>query len=193
MNTELFAGLTGNELQQLGMNASSAGDAGAALAYLKEAARRADANAGTHFLLGCEYAQNRLYPAAVDAMEAAVALDPSLAIARFQLGLLLVTMQDSARAQTVLEHLDEVGADDSLYHFGQGLRYLISDEIGSAMAALRTGLKCSPDNPAIVHDMEMLLAALDELPAQEASPEAAGEESGWHHMLISTYTGQSKT
>lgn len=194
MSTESWAGLDTAELLQLGINAGAAGDGGNALAYFKQAAARQDASAMAHFLLGAEYAQNKLYERAVDEMEAALALDPAMGLARFQLGLLLATMADPVRAAQVLQPLDELGEADPLFQFGRGLRHLLRDEFEPAAHCLRAGQRLNLANPALNANIGMILATM---PAPAAAPDEAAPaqeeaESGWRHMLISTYTGHGQ-
>ncbi|MES2347551.1 MAG: hypothetical protein V4641_08265, partial [Pseudomonadota bacterium] len=82
MTPNTLALLDQAELQQLALNASAANDSASAIAYWKEAVSRADATAQARYLLGAEYAQIKMYDRAIGEMEAAVALDPALSIAR---------------------------------------------------------------------------------------------------------------
>ncbi|WP_322401992.1 hypothetical protein [Massilia luteola] len=198
MNQELLDGLAGDELVQLGVNAGARGDAGAAIAYLKAATARQDAGAMAHFLLAAEYAQAGMTERATEEMEAALALDPAFALARLQLGLLLLTNADVTRAGQVLSVLDELPDGDALRHFGAGLRHLMCDEFMLARASLLEGLQRNTDNPALNANMQLILGRLprvDDLapvpaaPVDEKNPEDEADDSGWRHMLISTYTG----
>lgn len=191
MSADILQRLDTAELQQLGINAGEAGQSALALAYLKEATYRADAGAMCHFLLGMEYAQTKLYEQAVAALEAALALDPGMTLARFELGLLLLTMRALVRARQVLEPLDELGDDQALRYFGLGLRHLISGDDDAALRELRAGLDIGSGNAALDQDIGMLARALDTLPgAADVRPTPPEDNAAWHHLLISTYTNK---
>jgi hypothetical protein len=198
MNQELLDGLASDELVQLGLNAGERGDAGAAIAYLKAATARGDAGAMPHFLLSAEYAQAGLIARAVDEMEAALALDPTFALARLQLGLLLLTNAEAARAEQVLGALDELPEGDALRDFGAGLRHLMRDEFAQARESLLRGMQRNTYNPPLNANMQLIIERLPPLdepasaplaPADEAPSADGADDSGWRHMLISTYTG----
>lgn len=189
------------ELLQLATNASAIDDDATAIAYLKEAVSRPDANGIAHYLLGAHYAQIKMYDRAVGAMEDALALDPSLSIARFQLGLLWLTSGVADKAMTVLEPLAELPITDCLRHFGSGLCHLMHDRLDEAEQDLRAGIALNDSNAALNGDMQRVLDEVARLRAEattaptEREPQAAEEaapkaeqESG-HHVLLSIYGG----
>lgn len=192
MSTIPLDSLDLQELQQLAAGASAAGDQGAALVYLKEAAARADATAISHYVLGVEYAEMKLYEKAIGAIEAAVALAPSLSIARFQLGLLWLSSGNSQRAIDVLEVLGELGEDQYLHHFGRGLCHMARDEAEPALEALRTGIAMNSDNAPLNADMQRMVDALLALPAGAPVQENKVEpEQEANLMFLAAYTGNS--
>lgn len=192
MNYPAYLALDQTELLQLALNAAAQGDAGAAIAYLKEAVARPDATGIVHYLLGAEYAQSRLYDRAVDEMEAAIALDPALSIARFQLGLMLTCMNEPGRARSVLQPLEQLDGDDPLRAFGGGLVLLLDGRLRDAADALERGIGNNSQNPPLNHDMRRLVDEIGKLLAQDASVGAdevrdkPESESGLH-MLLSAY------
>jgi tetratricopeptide (TPR) repeat protein len=175
------------ELLQLALNASAAGDSGAAIGYLKEAVSRPDGSAAAHYMLGAEYAQIKMYARAIDEMEAALALDPALSVARLQLGLLWLAGNDSVRAAEVLSGLNAVGPQDPLHHFGRGLQYLIAE----AEDSLRQGIGFNQSNPALNSDMQKVLGeiAILRAAAPPAASKAAEIGEGERSILLSAYTG----
>lgn len=192
MNNLAYAGLDQTELLQLALNAGSDGDPGAAIAYLKEAVSRPDANAIAHYLLGAEYAQSQLYEYARDEMEASIALDPALSIARFQLGLLLVTMNETTRAAMVLGPLRELGQNDPMNLFGTGLICLIDGRLNDAIEALEDGIANNQQNIPLNADMRRLAAEIgktlahsSEVSTRDIPAEPAVE--GGLHVLLSAY------
>lgn len=192
MTTTSLAMLDQAELLQIALNASRSNDSGTAIAYLKEAVTRPDATPQAHFLLGSEYAQIRMVDRAVSEMEAAIALDPTFSIARFQLGLLSLTSGAADRARDVLQPLDELGNENALAHFGRGLRHLIQDEFADAVQCLQHGISLNADNQALNSDMQRILDEINRLPPetlQKKSDTASSEETAAHHIFISAYTG----
>jgi tetratricopeptide (TPR) repeat protein len=207
MTINTFARLDQTELLQLAMKASAADDGGTAIAYLKEATARADASAFAHYMLGAEYAQITLYERAVNAMEAALALDPALVIARFQLGLLWLTMGENARADQVFGPLAELPTSDPLNRYAAGLQHLIHGRREDCLRCLGEGLALHSGNAALNEDMQRMRVHLQATggaapgaPAPGtasgagATADAAGqaeEAFGARHVLISAYTGQA--
>lgn len=181
------------ELLRLALEANRSGADGNAMAYLKEAVSRPDATGSAHFLLGAEYAQIKLYDRAVNEMEAALALDPGLSIARLQLGLLWLTSGAAERSQQVLAPLSDLAESDPLRLFGEGLCALIRDEFDETVRLLEQGIARNRDNDALNGDMRRLLdeLALARKAGQaEAPPQPAATEE-FPHLLLSAYTGKT--
>lgn len=196
MNDAPYAALDQAELLQLALNAGAQGDAGAAIGYLKEAASRPDATAIAHLLLGAEYAQSGLYERAVDELEASVALDPTLSVARFQLGLLLTCLNEADRAELVLTPLMELREDDPFCLFGAGLLALIGNRLADALRQLELGIERNRDNPALNGDMRRLAdevqKAIDTAQPVEPADDPDGAPSGdGLHVLLSAYMGNA--
>lgn len=181
------------ELLQLALEANRNGEAGSSIAYLKEAVSRPDATANAHFLLGAECAQIKLYDRAVSEMEAAIALDPGLSIARFQLGLLWLTSGAPERALQVFAPLTELAEHDSLRLFGEGLCALIRNEFDEAVRLLESGIVLNQSNEALNGDMRTMLAELARVRAMghEEVPGANPDNEDIHHVLLSAYTGNT--
>lgn len=194
MTSATMAMLDQEELFKLGLDASGKGDSGAAIAYLKEAVSRPDASANAHYVLGAEYAQIKLYDRAINQMEAAIALDPALSIARLQLGMLWLGANDPGRGSEVLAVLQSLGQQDPLRHFADGLLHLVRNEQAAALQALTQGMALNTSNPALNADMQRIIAQVE-----AAQPAAAGAmaapgaepepEQGGQHVLLSAYTG----
>ena len=106
--------LTQAELLALALEATRRSDSGHAMAYLKQAAARADATPEACFLLGSEYAQIGLVEDALAHLHRAVALAPNYAIARFQLGLLHLTNAQPDEALAVWAPLADLGLEHPL-------------------------------------------------------------------------------
>ena len=198
MTTMTLSMLDQAELLQLALNASAADDSGTAIAYLKEAVSRPDGTSVAHYILGAEYAQIKMYERAAGEMEAALALDPALSIARLQLGLLWLTGGAGDKALAVFGPLAELPVTDPLRLFGQGLSHLARDEFADARAALEAGIVLNTVNLPLNGDMQRMIGEIDALVANvtpagqaaaEAAPETAPEDA--HRMLLSAYTGNT--
>lgn len=189
MTTNNLAMLDQAELLQLALNASGSADSANAIAYLKEAVSRADATANAHYLLGAEYAQIKMYERGIGEMEAAIALDPALSIARLQLGLLWLGAADQERAGQVLSALEDLGAADPLRLFGTGLQQLIGERLAEALHSLSEGVNLNTSNPALNGDMQNIMRQIEVVMANGGSPApAAVPEEDSRHMLLSAYT-----
>ncbi len=193
MNHNTLAMLDQAELQQLALNASAANESASAIAYWKEAVSRADASAQAHYLLGAEYAQIQMYERAIDEMEAAVALDPSLSVARLQLAMLLLGANQAARADEVLTVLEQLDNGNPLHHFGAGLRHLIAERMAEALHSLGQGVALNHVNPPLNHDMQRIMQQIElgqagGTAATAPDAPAPAEEEG-QHLLLSAYTG----
>ena len=196
--TASLALLDQEELFQLAVNASSGSDSASAIVFLKEDVVRPDASARAHYLLGAEYAQIRMYDRAVEAMTRAIALDPMLAPARIQLGLLWLTACAAERAEAVLTPLGDLPESDALRHFGAGLCDLIHDRIEQARAHLERGLALNDSNLPLNADMRLILDQMarqhaHDIPTAATAAAAAlsDESANGQHILLSAYTGNT--
>lgn len=187
------------ELLQLAKNASSANDSASAISYLKEAVSRPDATGAAHYLLGAQYAQIGMYERAVSEMDSALALDPALATARLQLGLLWLGNGTVERAESVLAPLAELSPDDALRHFGAGLGLLIRNQLDEAVARLEQGIALNASNAPLNNDMRKIIdeiarvragAAPVAVPAAQLEPATPAAEDT-QHVLLSAYTGNT--
>lgn len=199
MSNATLALLDQDELFQLALTAGAGNDSGTAIAYLKEAVSRPDATARAHYMLGAEYAQIRMFDRAIGELEAALALDPALATARLQLGLLWLGADNSERAADVLHMLVEPGVPEALQQFGGGLLKLIAGELEAARAALLLGVELNQVNPALNGDMQGVLREIEArlglatTPAQEGEGAAPADENDGRHILLSAYAGHGST
>jgi len=160
------------------------------IAELRRAAVNDPRNGEIRYLLGAELAQHRRYDEAVLELSAAVALNPLLHTARFQLGLLHLTMAQPHHAATVLAPLENLEDDAPLKHFKRGLDALAVDDFQAAVASLEQGMQLNTDNVPLNADMKLLLdrikATMDSN-AAAASDAAQDEESRAVHTDFSLY------
>src|SRR5262245_52357681 len=111
-------------------------------AALEQALRNDSGNARLHYLFGAELAQHREYDRAVSEMAQAIELDPALHTARFQLGLLHLTMAHPELSLAVWEPL-EAQPDLALRCFKRGLEALIRDDFTTSVAELEAGVRAN--------------------------------------------------
>lgn len=148
------------------------------------------------YLLACDYAQNREYDLAEGAFISALQLQPGLAIARFQLGLLQLTSGRPAAALSTWAPLGELAEGDPLRHFKTGLELMALDRFDEAKLNLRRGLEANRENPALNRDMQMMIDAIQShqdgnvgtsLPEADRIDAPEEEASGTAHFLLSRY------
>jgi tetratricopeptide (TPR) repeat protein len=127
------------------------------LSQIRAAVAQDPRNAELRYLLGAELAQQKDYKAAVNEMSTALQLDPALHFARFQLGLLYLTMAQPDQSLVVwapLEALDETAA---LKIFKRGLEALIRDDFDTCIGLLRRGIDLNTENAPLNRDMAMVI------------------------------------
>ncbi len=113
-----------------------------------------------HFLKGSILAGQQDYAAARTAMRHAVDLAPDYAIARFQLGFLLLTSGEPHAAQEAWGPLHGLPADSYIRLFVVGLCHLIRDEFPDTLRLLREGMAHNRENPSMNRDMQLIVDEL---------------------------------
>jgi len=142
------------------------------LTELRKAVVNDPRNAELRYLLGAEMAQQKDYDGAVMEMSAALALNPLMHVARFQLGLLHLTMARADHATAVLAPLEELDDGAALKHFKRGLDALIKDDFGVCIHSLRLGMELNTENEPLNRDMNMLLGRVLEIAEKIEQPVA---------------------
>jgi tetratricopeptide (TPR) repeat protein len=140
------------------------------LEQIQAAVEQDPRNAQLRYLLGAELAQQKEYAAAVVEMNTALELDPNLHFARFQLGLLYLTMAQPDRSVATwapLESLDEAAA---LKYFKRGLEALIRDDFDTCVGLLRQGIALNTQNAPLNRDMGMVIDRVGEAFVPPAAP-----------------------
>ena len=128
---------------------------------------------------------------AAEEFEAAIAMDPGLAIARFQLGLLLLSSGHAERAKEVLTPLTASGENAALAHFANGLLHLMRDEFSETVQHLNEGMRLNTENAALNNDMQKILDEIAKLaPHSSEAEKRIEEEPDTQHLLLSAYTGK---
>lgn len=185
MKDEPLQNLDEQELLHLAIEAGRRQRHGEALDYLKRAAARPQASARAHFLLGAHHAQIGLAERAVEDFQRALALEPQLSAARFQLGFLLIGNGRVAEGLAALEPLEALGAGDPYFHFKRAIAHLCHDEFEPCAAALRQGMDVNRANAPLNAEMQRLLEQV-QAAAGGAPPEPGADQPG--QILLSAYT-----
>jgi tetratricopeptide (TPR) repeat protein len=192
-----FVLLDQSTLLRLAVDASRRKESNVSIAYLKEAATRADVSPAVYFLLGAEYAQSGLTEDARSAMANAVRMAPGFFMARFLLGLLLLA-SDSRQAADTLTPLLALGSGHMLAHFSSGLLHLLRNELADAAHCLRAGMRLNTENDALNADMHRLILEIEQCQSEVGCAHDAHmavkekrQEDSAQHLLVSAYTGNS--
>jgi hypothetical protein len=90
----------------------------------------------------------------------AVDLAPDYAVARFQLGFLLLTSGEPHAAQEAWGPLHGLPRQNCLRSFVEGLCHLIRDEFVDAISSLEKGIAANHENPPMSRDMHLIIEEL---------------------------------
>lgn len=132
-------------------------ESGDDLSRIREAVRKDAMNGELRYLLGVELAQHGEYEQALIELTTAVELQPTLHTARFQLGLLYLTMAKPSDAIAAWAPLDQLAEDAYLKVFKQGLELLIRDDFSGCIARLERGIALNSANEPLNHDMGLII------------------------------------
>lgn len=159
------------------------------LEQIRAAVAQDPRNAELRYLLGAELAQQKEYDEAVVEMSAAIELDPQLHFARFQLGLLYLTMARPANSMATWAPLESLDENAALKYFKRGLEALIRDDFNTCVGLLRQGIQLNTQNAPLNRDMTLVIervgdaaaakpaeAAAEPAAKTAAPPEPAGQE-----------------
>ncbi len=125
-------------------------------------------DARLHFLKGSFQAGAGDFAAARVAMRHAVDLQPDFAVARFQLGFLLLTSGEPIAAQEAWGPLHSLPDGHHLRFFVDGLTHLIGNQFSDAIRCLEEGMVRNTENPPMNKDMQRII---DEIRARKLESE----------------------
>lgn len=134
-----------------------------AIALIDGALRDHEGDARLHFLRGSLLAGLQDYAGAEASMRTAVKCAPGFALARYQLGFLLLTCARPEEAQSIWEPLRLLPEDEPLRCFVEGLRFMIRDEFDPAIERLEAGMARNQVNPPLNHDIALLIQGMRDL------------------------------
>ena len=151
--------LEAHEYLHLAIHASQENNHHAALDYLDRALSLEPDHPGARYYQAIEFAELGLFPRAASCMAAVVELEPGMDLARFQLGLLYLQLQQPEQARTVFESLQAVATDESLNAFASAYLSLLDEDHSSAISEFERGLTLCENQP-LKGDMVRVLATL---------------------------------
>lgn len=159
-----YANLDNEEILRVAIAAINQDNHAEAISLLKFLLERDSSHVFANYLLAAEHAQIGMMDRAEDGFVKTVALAPDFVMSRFQLGQIYLVKGDVAAAKSTLEPLTQnVGLSSELSFFAKGLIALADDRIIDAIFALRSGLECEQDIPALADDMRRILDNLSTL------------------------------
>ena len=128
-------------------------------------------------------------------MAQALETDPSLEIARFQLGLLHLTSARPEEASQVWAPLGNLPEEHPLHCFKNGLEALARDEFDSCRTWLTKGMALNTTNAPLNGDMQKVLDAIQgqtgTAPPMSSSDSETTEKEG-EHVFVSAYKGNTQ-
>lgn len=127
------------------------------LSQLQAAVRNDPLNAELRYLLGAELAEGKQYEQAVVELATAVRLKPVLHTARFQLGLLHLTLARPTECLDVWQPLDAAEGEPCLKLFKHGMEALIRDDFQQCIDLLKRGIELNTTNPPLNRDMTLVI------------------------------------
>jgi tetratricopeptide (TPR) repeat protein len=150
-------GLDAEELMHLALKAMRQDRDDDAILFLKHAILQAPNEGRLHYLLGALYAELGMMQRAIATMTCAVELDPDLATANFQLGLLHASVGDAGAAREAWKPLDEFGEDEPLRIFKRGMEYLLVEDYAKCIAELKRGIERNEMLESLNVDMQRVI------------------------------------
>ncbi|MBW8808270.1 hypothetical protein [Lysobacter capsici] len=162
--------LDNEELLRLALDAINNGRDADSLVMLKTLLERDPKHVYAQYLLAAQHAQLGMFERAEAGFRAAVAGAPDLAIARFQLGQLLVMKGTIEEATQMLAPLADRG--DALAAYARALVAAANEDAPAAVRELDQGLALPQDIPALAGDMQRLRDRLSVQGAELATAQA---------------------
>ena len=204
--------LDAEELFHLAMKASEEGDREKTISYLKRSIA-SQPQAKSIYILAAEYAELGMMQRAIEGMQRAVELEPTLWTAHYQQGLMFLSQTLIQEAKNAWEPLIDLGPDAYLDHFAVGCMQLIDDKTEDALESFAIGVEMNDDNPALNRDIANIVNSVlasgqaDEAETSGAAvgPDGVAEQDfddmepaededvgGKRHLLLSKYGESGK-
>lgn len=183
--------LDNEELLRLALDAINNGRDADSLVMLKTLLERDPKHVYAQYLLAAQHAQLGMFERAEAGFRAAVAGAPDLAIARFQLGQLLVMKGTTEEATQMLAPLADRG--DALAAYARALVAAANEDAPTAVRELDQGLALPQEIPALAGDMQRLRDRLSvqgaDIATMQATEAALAETNpiGANPMFLASY------
>jgi len=160
------------------------------LARLQAAVSNDPLNAELRYLLGAELAEGGDHEHAIVELATAVKLKPALHTARFQLGLLHLTLARPTECLAAWEPLDAAEGEPCLKLFKHGMEALIRDDFRQCIDLLQRGITLNSTNAPLNRDMAMVIAkaqeALDARVALQPATQSATKSTSEDPSVVRT-------
>ncbi len=148
-----------------GLAASQAGQSEQAIDCWQRASAHVPHAGMPHFLIGSEYAAQGNISAAETAFANAVLLAPGLSLARYQLGLLLMSTDRMATALVIWQPLLMVSEADpitpALAQFVRGHAALAQNNLAQAVALFNAGIELNTTHAPVSDDIRQLIKRIE--------------------------------
>lgn len=173
--------------------ASENGDSALALQLFIDAAKALPDSGTPYLLMAAEYAALGEMDKAEAGFAQALLVEPGLAIARYQLGLLQFSSGKTAAALLSWKPLLDLDSNDPLPHLVRGFAALTVDNFEDARRHFESGIEQMAHDCALAKDITMVLQGIEkstarQTPAQgrSAEPQRVQDELS-SHVLLSNY------
>jgi tetratricopeptide (TPR) repeat protein len=177
-----------DELFFLALKAMETGNHERAFELLKEGVRREDSSR-FNYMLGAMYAELRMFSKAIDHINRALEIDPSLRPAAFQLGLLHAVSGNDEQARKAWSSLDRLSEDDELVAYRDALVDYMDGNRLQAIDKMQNALLGPKSNVPLMNDMQAILNGWiksdQTLPEDGTTEKDSSVESG--HYFLSAY------
>jgi tetratricopeptide (TPR) repeat protein len=146
----------------LALHAGSVGQHDVCMTHLKEILQQQPEHACAVYLLAVQHSELGLHERAVRGLQAALAIDPELQIARFHIGMLLLDQQRRSEARESFAALGG-SSDAELRLFAEAMIALLDDDLKVAQEKLTTGVASPACNHALGGLMLHVLRTISEI------------------------------
>lgn len=163
------------------------GDNDAALAVLQQARQAQPPSGEVLAVLAAHHMQRGEPDAAEAAFIGALQLEPTLATARFQLGLLQFTSARPLAAFQTWQPLEDLGEVHFLVLFKRAFAALAIDAFDDALLLIEKGIANNQENAPLNHDMRMVAAHIQALQGRADDPVPGEQDEAATQFVLASY------
>jgi tetratricopeptide (TPR) repeat protein len=176
-----------DEYLHLALHASAANDPHACLGYLKQVLQQQPKHPQALYLLATQHVQLGLFERGMAGLKAALALEPGLEMAHFQLGVLLLDRRQTDEARRHFADLSR-SPDQALRSYAEAMIALADDDSALAQRCIVMGLARRQLNSPLAVFMRRMLKQLAGTPAAIPSlPEDVAAEVESNYIFMGAY------